>query len=143
MADRLTRRERAAMRLALEVLRFDVRYRGSPRCALEAETDVHEAVAALRFGGVDEGVSAAVRTVNCDALTAALVRARLALYLRARLRADRGDFGRWWVVDAPGEDEPLMYARHGDAEITAGLTGGTVHRAVPLWEQAPAHEEDR
>ena len=53
---------------------------------------------------------------------ARLIRARLALYLRALIRAGAGDFGPWRVAYTPG------FGRR------------TVDRRTrPLWERAPAH----
>ena len=51
---------------------------------------------------------------------ARLIRARLALYLRALVRASAGDFGPWVVT---------FY----------GHRTGVERRTRPLWERAPAH----
>ena len=114
------------MVLAYECLRY--RFRG------EDETDVH-----LAWDALDQA-KAALRVVRCDELTSAIeaagrhwrtvpmLVARLVLYLRAVLRADRGDFGacpddcwgcRWAYVSDDFEHAP---PRH----------------YIPLWEQAPA-----
>lgn len=84
MTDRLTRTERAACELALGVLRREWR-------SLITGRVVGYALEALRIGNMDAlAWSVAVAPADDDYL-----RARLALYLRALLRADRGDCGPW------------------------------------------------
>jgi len=62
--------------------------------------------------------------------------ARLALLLRAVLRADAGDFGRWRGCDACD----FCRLDHGRSTWANGwrrLCAEGTHRYRPLWEQAP------
>lgn len=81
----LTRRERAALTLALEVLRRSVGEDRRWKSGILAET--HVAWRAIS-DGARRNVFAGVGDVEPR-----VIRARLALWLRARLRADRGDCG--------------------------------------------------
>jgi hypothetical protein len=110
----LSRRDRAAMELALEELR--------------REDFVYRCGNVLAYGGrisldlIEEVTGAWVRS--------RLLRARLALLLRCLLRVDRGDFGATvWV---------------GCNCVCDGDNGGWVPAPVrPLWADAPPHEVSR
>ena len=102
----MIRLDRARIALAYEYLR-GVRwgrgfgssfYEGACEFALDAA--LHSA---------PPGVSTQARPYFRTHVPARVLRARLALYLRALMRADVGDFGPWW------------------------------RRIRPLWESAPAH----
>lgn len=88
MTDRLTRTERAACELALGVLRRDVA--GWPD-RVPSHGDLKRYVETLALGGV----YLEAEPPHYDGTPRLLFRARLALYLRALLRADRGDCGPW------------------------------------------------
>lgn len=118
----VTRRDRAAMRLAL--------------CQLRAG-ELGTAIGTLREGG-DES-----HRIGCAAFDAwadtglHLVTARLALYLRARLRAEAGDCGPLYCTCF---DEPRAVATHRDARHCRKLHP---MRITPLWEQAATHGGER
>lgn len=147
----MTRRERAAMVLALEVLRFDTAYQG--HCDDEATTDVHAACAAMREGArgrqssrrlyaiVDAAIGVARTAYAAD--EGRLLRARLAFYLRARLRAEGREevgFGRWACVDCGSGDLRHPWIEPGPRCRSCGGDGiDYTCRITPLWQQAPAH----
>jgi hypothetical protein len=76
-----------------------------------------------------------------------ILRARLALYIRALLRADKGDFGPdwFWCPACGGGGGCSSY--NGSPWICNGPTRGGMcrtpgfltRRITPLWELAPAH----
>lgn len=78
-----------------------------------------------------------------------ILRARLALAIRAVLRADRGERGLWWVWDRPSNGEPEIIGHrvipmsHTQALWLAESFGGTVRRIEALWTTAPGHKEER
>lgn len=147
----LTRRDRAAMVLALEWVRVTRDRGGGPFVAVEQALDLlwhgrETARAVERSGRVSK--PRAEEDGDLD-LRRRLLRARLALYLRAVLRANR--------VDADGNADP-DYGPHRDV---AGMLGhcercgwtqgagevdngnpnchgmGTTRRIRPLWDRAP------
>lgn len=142
---RLTRRERAAMQLALEVIRLDVgRAEHAP---VEAWLSLSGASSALRMGEARTVLPVPFApllppgwTLTDDSGPIRLIRARLALYLRARLRADRGDCGRAWC---PGCERrvPLHHvsARH-CLTVHGGRRTRLSRRITPLWQLAPEHD---
>jgi len=84
----LTRRERAACELALAVLR-----RGAAKRGLSPEGHARADVG-LAYGAINIGGMGALRRALDVSPLGRVMRARLALLLRARLRADAGDCGR-------------------------------------------------
>lgn len=121
MTARLTRRERAALALALEVLRAGMGEPWPRYC---------HALEVLRIGGV---LPAQPRHWTTAARGASA--ARLALYLRARLRADRGDDAPSWVWVWPDGRARPMHSRE-FAERIAKRRGGYVRPITPLWQRA-------
>lgn len=110
MTARLTRTERAAAELALGVLRRSC-VESAPRDEHGRERTFGAREAAVRVAVVRDArdvlmvARGSARWIAWDARAACeaghaadSVRARLALYLRALLRADRGDFGRGGMV---------------------------------------------
>ena len=85
----MTRAKRAACELALALLRSGAALASGTAQAFE---DVDNAETAI---GLSSGGGALIRAIEAglDVLAARVIRARLALYLRALLRADRGDVG--------------------------------------------------
>jgi hypothetical protein len=129
---KLSRRDRAAMQLALETLRGwrgHVAIEGAHdalRLADGAALDIGHAVRRELLHAYD---LAEIRRPDWVACRARLLRARLALYLRAVLRAERGDFG------------PTVWL--GCTCACDGDNGGWTHRRItPLWERAAAHGGD-
>lgn len=124
MAD-LTRRDRTMMLAALECLRMA--YTGEYEVAHFHRVEaVDNAVVVLRLANLHV-LADALEGCGVSRHTMRATVARSVLYLRARLRADVGDFGargcgecmvcRWWhVFDGPC-DRPVL-------------------RITPLWEQA-------
>lgn len=145
---RMTRRDRAAMALALECAR-------DAACRIDAETAMESACEALRNGGpmayaIRSGVLWAQELwaiadrgregfVGWRRLCLVL-RARLALLLRALLRADAGDFGsrRLWCPACCSRR--VATSRNGGpwACEVCGTPGVFTPRITPLWELAPA-----
>jgi hypothetical protein len=120
MTRMLSRRDRAAIAIALECLRF---------AKWEPDVAVADAYGILVAG---ERVAKATRDAvfgawGIDGRGWRLLRARLALYLRALLRADRGDYG-------PTEWLGCSCSCDGDRG------GWAPRRITPLWALAPAHE---
>jgi hypothetical protein len=119
-----SRRDRAAMTLALECVRETI--------AVDDDDDVRDDVASSRVRYALDAFLCALPGERADELrmyavharkrvNPRLLRARLALALRVFLRADAGDFGRCrtWVCDQ--EHQPVR----------------------PLWCDAPPHEVSR
>jgi hypothetical protein len=135
----VTRRDRAAMTLALEVLR--ARGRLDPESALATVLEV------LFQGGVD---SRRLRDWLFDAWLARhrrgrvrrrggwrrFLAARLALFLRAVLRADAGDYGPCVHFAGFGRDgHPLERGHDPDPDGMRGWCWGR-RGYTPLWELA-------
>lgn len=132
----MTRRDVAAMRLALEMLRL-------------AYTGEYEVAHFHRVGAVDGAVDA-LRLANLHMLADALegcgvsrhtmrtTVARAALYLRARLRAEAGDCAQ--VSDCPLCFGSTCAVEDANCMSDGGCCpcrGRLVHRRItPLWEQA-------
>lgn len=139
---KLTRRERAAMELALEVLRERVL---AEPCRVPGRRELLEYAAILQHGSHDLSDALLASIPEYDGSGRPEARARLALYLRARLRAAAGDCGRWWAVDFPRPVGGLRVARFRDrvcAEDAAQVAGGAARRiAGPWWQQPdmPSH----
>lgn len=131
----LSRRERCAMQLALEVLRSE---------PLEAEPALTDALVVL-------GIAHDHGSALCGVIERAgrwsrwphamwgmerrerLIRARLALYLRARLRADRGDCGLWKCTTCVTAVLPTKHCPF----CERGRPRGEQHRRItPLWQRA-------
>jgi len=123
----VTRRDRAAMAWAL---------------CLARRGDYMEAIAVLMRGPRDVADAA---FAACRDTTPSDLRARLALYLRARLRADAGDYGRVTgrVCNRCCAFLPRKPAPNQSHYVSAHVAGcGPVfstrscRRITPLWEQA-------
>jgi hypothetical protein len=138
----MTRRDRAALSLALEVLRAEYGSAGLAADVLERGDD-----AAGALGEAVEGQRNLDHHYRCcgggpvsSASARRLLRARLALVLRAMLRADAGDYGPRMCRDCGGPYprgvwEPCRAGTehwHGCRGVAAAYT--------PLWELAPAHD---
>lgn len=137
----MTQTEVAALRLALGVLRQAILDWPRSDYAISSIDDAHvRSRAPAAAAAWQASFDLARRTNKVDEYRR--VRARLALYLRAVLRAERGDVGRWWV----GERRFREFTRGGD------FTGGTyaewsrsaraspgARLARPLWLSAPPH----
>lgn len=142
------RRDRAALALALECLRSrDLRWALTALTMMTWRHGETSLVASLNawangFGGWDSRL-----VYGADRV----LRARLALYLRAVLRVERGDLGRVHSVDRkknfdfcraiqflwhPLSEGPLFHELI-DKATQAGVLGGT-RRITPLWERASA-----
>jgi hypothetical protein len=125
----MTRRDRAALSLALEVLRAEYGSAGLAADVLERGDDAAEALGEAVEG--QRNLDHHYRCCGGGPVSSAesarrLLRARLALVLRAMLRADKGDFG------------PTEW--HGCNCSCDGDRGGWLPRRItPLWELAPAH----
>lgn len=117
----MTRLDRARVALAYEHLRYRSRFDGDHTWKTvsysEAWGMVDKSAVALPY--LLRKMVAAELYVSGDVR---LFRARLALYLRALLRASAGDFGPWRVTYTSN-----YFHRAGD------------RRTRPLWESAPAH----
>lgn len=129
----MTGTERAALRLALGTLRWSVRYcaRGRPESMEVAAWIALRDVRALPHGGripsFDPG-----RTHRPESR---LLRARLALYLRAVLRAEAGEEWRGYVSWSPRWREEFRTERWPTSDCYE-----RVRLAVPLWSQAPGRK---
>lgn len=100
----LTRRERAAMELALAVLRERVL---AEPCRVPSRRELLEYAAILQHGSHDLSDALLASIPEHDGSGRPEARARLALYLRARLRAEGREeigFGRWVCADCGSED---------------------------------------
>ena len=137
---RLTRRDRAACALALECLRVgDSLRRARDR---RAAGRVDDAVRTMCVGGtiprqMCPGWSASRLFPHAPLPSARLLCARLALLLRAVLRADVGDYGDYGVMRyAP--DALAYLCLSGDEMAAHGPFVGPkfTSRITPLWEQA-------
>ena len=89
----MTGTERASLRAALGILRRDA--------DVSVTYALHGAGLALRLGGVG-WLSSMVAGLLDAWQPPRILRARLALYLRALLRAERGDMSRWTCPRHPG-----------------------------------------
>ena len=146
---KLSRRDRAAMTLALE-------------CVRESRCGLNEASRALGIGDADSRFLREAMGHNWYGHVDRVRRARLALALRVLLRCDRGrddlgDFGpRVGRVVQPGTcitcggAGPLTYTTvRGEAcsSVCASLARRILPRRSiairPLWESAPPHEVSR
>lgn len=127
MAD-LTRRDRTMMLAALECLRMA--YTGEYEVAHFHRVEaVDNAVVVLRLANLHV-LADALEGCGVSRHTMRATVARSVLYLRARLRADVGDFGAMYCTCF---DEPRDVKTHRDARHCR-----TPHprRITPLWEQA-------
>ena len=131
----LSRRDRAAMSLALECLREWAR----PVMACAAV----RAAAEVLFEGGD-----CANAIVCSLpeipmyQRSRLLRARLALYLRAMLRADRGDFGPYACPRCGCDDyEPTSGGRCPDCRAHNVRVYLAARRITPLWEREAADRE--
>lgn len=140
----MTRRERAAYALALEALRGPSRHTAAQ---LEA------AQSALRAGGLS-WLAIEVEVASWHHTSPPLVRARLALYLRAALREGGTRMRRAWLrgMIASGGDLMAMVSMPGPFGVCDGGIGESVAEleaelaatyARPLWTYAPPHEASR
>ena len=138
----MTRLDRARIALAYEYLR-GVRWRhgfGSSfykgACEFAIDAALHSA---------PPGVSTQARPYFLTHVPARVLRARLALYLRALLRADAGNFG-----PQTRRPRPRAFCRsveHNRYDDALGLRCRSAacdcwvftRRIRPLWESAPAH----
>jgi hypothetical protein len=155
----VTRQDRAALTLALEVLRAERRVRNRHR-GLEATLVLDAAASALRVALPVLGEASQSWKVYV-ALRAAwwhveerLCRARLALYLRAVLRADAGEWpketflrcGRCMRDHGSPESSQMVcspYPRRAGVEHCPGLLYVEWRRRgriTPWWESVPAHD---
>lgn len=162
MTRMLTKDERHMLSAALDVLRHSARHQPGRRRG-QAGPALYEAL--LRFDVAEDygrriEARAAWAIILADALRLAawpyplrrpkyqrraerILRARLALAIRAVLRADRGERGDWWVIEWP-DGTGLTYDSHGHASIIAeSFRGGTMRRREALWTTAPSHEAAR
>lgn len=153
----LNRRDRAALVLAYEWCRASFRWtRDSHRKHREEDAQFAAGLAteALDLGG-DAGEDIVAGTVKRNGgetlrISSRLLRARLALYLRALLRADAGDFGplRSYSIRYDCGVCGANITGSGDApcwncgdDKTAPKRKRTIYgrtRITPLWQLAPA-----
>lgn len=122
----MTGTERAAMRLALGLLRdgtfgdivTDILWHGGH----------HALVDAFDAAGDDD-----------DEVPRRILRARLALYLRAVLRADAGDMGLWWHARRLGRSDSAVEAWTTEMAMAQLVRGPrwANRLARPLWYDAP------
>lgn len=87
-----------------------------------------------------------------DRVTQRLLRARLALALRVLLRADAWDYGRrWWHCSAecgagdltrwpPPESAPCVHCDEGAIDGPGVYVHAEYEPIRPMWERAPAHD---
>jgi len=129
---KLSRRDRAAMTLALE-------------CVRESRCGLNEASRALGIGDADSRFLREAMGHNWYGHVDRVRRARLALALRVLLRADAGDFARRVVCPECGSRLPDHYkggerivCDENDVERSAFRTC----RVRPLWESAPEHRSE-
>jgi hypothetical protein len=135
----LTRRERAAMQLALAIIRESVteygpgyRWIDGYVCAVVSSAD--HTLRLGQFLPLNDALFG-----SCCGTAPRLVRARLALYLRARLRADAGDCGRTTPIPLPAKCRHWMHEQDSDGRcgyLRCGCWTWT-HRITPLWQSAP------
>lgn len=155
----MTRRDRVAIVAALEQLRFwRTHLVSSEDKRVEyAETGVKQAAEALDDIGTETlwDITQALTNRRGDRLVAParLLRARLALLLRALLRSDAGDFGPVECSECGHggyhlpSGEALVGSRCHVCELEAWQVTGEIcagprherRRYRPLWEQAPSH----
>lgn len=148
----MTRRDRAAMELACLWLRAS----SSPRSFIrDADFNIAMCVDALDLGDdtSDEISASLVTRAGRDLPPTRLLRARLALYLRAVLRADLGDFGprgrlclgTVWTYTYDSQINGVSRCGSGSFNGTVGgrMRCRKCNRVrgpiCALWEQAPEH----
>jgi hypothetical protein len=138
------------MRLALDVLRSAPRTARGELMPEGAAVVLHEAHGALTFGH-DALLPRSVWLVTREGAPPRLLRARLALALRALLRADADELGpvRYdaapdaeWCCELCGEpvadqDDRCIREDCVDAGVSTGDTILRRLRFVPLWQSAP------
>jgi hypothetical protein len=135
----MTRIEVAALTLALHVLRRSVRYRSNPCPPSALDTGAWYAIGDAR-GVVCEGVRDATwypfpRCGTADG--SRILRARLALYLRAVLRMEAAERG-----DLVEHAEPSVSLYTGAPGWAAwGYPAEYLVPGRPLWTSAPPHKE--
>lgn len=143
----MTGTERAALRLALGVLRRTRGIAGAPWAVNEATGVLWTGAGVLALGRLASRSLTLCYTGARDSRTTTsdrLVRARLALYLRAVLRAEAGDCGPVRCERCAGIGD----GTHGRGDLCGwcwqqcrepiGRYGW--RRIRPLWERARAHE---
>lgn len=134
----MTRRERAAMGLALEVLRERVL---AEPCRVPSRRELLEYATILQHGSHDLSDALLASIPEYDGSGRPEARARLALYLRTRLRAERGDCGRTVYRLTGRRCRDLRHNRDRDGRCRNASCGCYVsHRRIrSLWEMAPSH----
>lgn len=130
----LSRRDRAALTLALVTLR-----------SAQDRTDVAAGVGALLMGDPDSAAVGGLLLpiVNGPIEGVRLLRARLALLLRAVLRADAGDYGNADAFCEPCDGKGRMDWPREEYGAICSWCGGQTPRSRqqrPLWESAPRCE---
>lgn len=135
---RLSRRDRAAMVMSLAVLRSVPRTARGEVMLEGAAVVLREAHGALTFGH-SALLPRSVWLVTREGAPPRLLRARLALALRAMLRADAGDCGpvRCPSCGARGHVALGQCFAGAHAIVRVGK------RIAPLWQQAPRTGEGR
>ena len=142
----MTRAEVAGLTLALHVLRRSalVSYResGDARGFVDEDvwSDAIEVLVACH-GMTAYTIAHHVAAVRRHEAAPRIVRARLALYLRAVLRAERGERGRWWLVSWPDVPEREQSAGQTWVEVPPHWPAlwATCRQARPLWLDAKEH----
>lgn len=148
MAERLTGTQRAAARLALGVLRQIVIRAGDRRrrrrVAWGSER-YHDGLLASSAAMLHDVLWCSTgRIVYVGSPPTRIEAARLALYLRALLRADAVSLGREWPVPSGRRCRNVMHRHdeHGRCAMAACRCWDVTRRITPLWELAPAHGGD-
>jgi hypothetical protein len=139
----VTRAERAAMELALHVLRRSVR-KVKPSAELDhlAHTlELAEDIETAAFPAIGTPCNVAAHTYG---VPLRLLRARLALVLRAEMRAERGHpYLWWWRIKARGVTAAGPWQSPAPAlnryETARSPFEYDYRMAVPLWASAPPH----
>jgi hypothetical protein len=130
----MTGTERAALRLALGVLRLAVLLHPRTDYAYTSISNADLAAWAIGRNPVTAAACCAAE-LAARAHDQRRVRARLALYLRAVLRADAGDRGLWWVRRLNSWLYPPDYEERSAHWYAQGRE--TYRLARPLWLDAP------
>lgn len=134
MVTRLARRDRAALALAYECLKRRAAWVGDrPGFQRKAALCVSSAIGALAYCDDTTAYDASERCLHDT--PSRLLRVRLALLLRALLRADahEGEVRSFRVMEPSGRVSRLM--TYADADAVKD-EGDVVVRMSPLWEQA-------